>query len=50
MIVADNGISWNLSVAPDKRIKGLEALNKVKGRDFEVIIPTGPNEGPRRNK
>jgi hypothetical protein len=48
MIVADNGISWNLSVAPDKRIKGLEALTKVKGRDFEVIVPTGPNEGPRR--
>ena len=48
MIVADNGISWNISVAPDKRIKGLEALNKVKGRDFEVIVTTGPNEGPRR--
>jgi hypothetical protein len=48
MIVADNGVSWAISVAPDKRIKGLETLNRVKGRDFEVIVPTGPDEGPRK--
>jgi hypothetical protein len=48
MFVADNGGDWRLSVAPDKRIKGLEELRKVKGKDFEVVIPTGPNEGPRK--
>jgi hypothetical protein len=48
MFVADNGGDWRLSVAPDKRIKGLEELRRVKGSDFEVVQPTGPNEGPRR--
>lgn len=47
MLVADNGVSWCLSVAPDARIKGLDELVRIKGRDFEVIVPTGPNEGPR---
>jgi hypothetical protein len=48
MFVADNGGDWRLSVAPDSRIKGLEELKKLKGSDFEVIQPTGPNEGPRK--
>jgi hypothetical protein len=48
MFVADNGGDWRLSVAPDKRIKGLEELRKVKGKDFEVVQPTGLNEGPRK--
>ena len=47
MLVADNGVNWCLSVAPDRRIRGLESLKRVKGRDFEVIIPTGPESGPR---
>ena len=47
MFVADNGGDWRLSVSPDPRIKGLEDLRRVRGRDFEVIQPTGPNEGPR---
>jgi hypothetical protein len=47
MFVADNGGDWRLSVASDKRIKGLDELRKVKGKDFEVVQPTGPNEGPR---
>jgi hypothetical protein len=47
MLVADNGGDWRLSVAPDYRIKGLEDLRRVRGRDFEVIQPTGPSEGPR---
>ena len=50
MFMADNGGDWRLSVAPDKRIKGLEELRKVKGKDFEVVVPTGPNEGPRAKK
>lgn len=50
MLVADNGGEWRLSVAPDSRIKGLDELRKLKGSDFEVIEPTGPNEGPRAKK
>ncbi len=47
MFVADNGGDWRLSVAPDERIKDLDELRRVKGSDFEVIVPTGPTEGPR---
>jgi len=50
MYVADNGGEWRLSVAPDARIKGLDEMRKIKGSDFEVIEPTGPNEGPRAKK
>lgn len=38
MIVADNGLEWCLSIAPDERIPVLhEELRKVKGSDFEVV-------------
>jgi hypothetical protein len=47
MFVADNGGDWRISVAPDQRIRGLDDLRRVKGSDFEVVEPTGPNEGPR---
>jgi hypothetical protein len=47
MFMADNGGDWRISVAPDSRIKGLDELRRVKGHDFEVIEPTGPNDGPR---
>jgi hypothetical protein len=52
MFVADNGIEWAVSIAPDDRIKGLETLDDkaLKGGDFEVIVPTGPEEGPRARK
>jgi hypothetical protein len=50
MIVADNGGDWRISVAPDPRIKGLDDLGRLKASDFEVIVPTGPNEGPRAAK
>jgi hypothetical protein len=40
MFVADNGIDWAISVAPDPRLKNLaEELAKVKGADFEVVQP-----------
>jgi hypothetical protein len=40
MFVADNGIDWAVSVAPDPRIPSLhEELRKVKGSDFEVVQP-----------
>ncbi len=48
MFMADNGGDWRLSVAPDRRLKGLDDLRKLKGSDFEVVQPTGPNEGPRK--
>ena len=47
MFVADNGMNWLISVTPDDRIKGLDDLRRVRGSDFEVIVPTGPAEGPR---
>jgi hypothetical protein len=37
MFVADNGGDWQISVAPDTRMKGLEALRKLKGSDFEAV-------------
>jgi hypothetical protein len=37
MFVADNGADWYMSIAPDRRFKGLETLARVKGSDFEVI-------------
>ena len=39
-LVADNGIEWAVSVAPDPRIPDLhDELRKVKGSDFEVVQP-----------
>jgi len=39
MLVADNGIDWAISVAPDLRIPVLhEELRKIKGADFEVVV------------
>lgn len=37
MFMADNGSDWYMSIAPDRRLKGLETLNKLKGSDFEVV-------------
>jgi hypothetical protein len=38
MFVADNGLDWSLSMAPDPRIPDIhEELRKVKGEDFEVV-------------
>ncbi len=43
MYVADNGIDWAISVAPDRRIGNLaDELRKIKGADFEVVeAPAG---------
>jgi hypothetical protein len=39
MFVADNGIDWAISLAPDERIPSLhEELRRVKGTDFEVVV------------
>jgi hypothetical protein len=38
MFVADNGLDWAVSVAPDERIGNLhEELRKLKGNAFEVV-------------
>ena len=37
MFVADNGAEWRMSIAPDRRLRGLESLQKVRGSDFEVV-------------
>ena len=42
MFVADNGGDWRISVAPDSRIKGVEELKRLKGADFEVVVPSPP--------
>lgn len=40
MFVADNGLEWSLSMAPDPRIPDIhEELRKVKGADFEAVQP-----------
>lgn len=46
MFVADNGGDWRISVAPDARIKGLDDLRRVRGRDFAVVQPD--ERGSRR--
>jgi hypothetical protein len=37
MFMADNGSDWWMSIAPDRRLEGLETLHRVKGSDFEVV-------------
>lgn len=37
MFMADNGSDWLMSIAPDRRLQGLESLARVKGSDFEVV-------------
>jgi hypothetical protein len=47
MFVADNGMDWAVSVAPDPRIKPLAAeLRRIKGSDFEVVQPPPGYEPP----
>lgn len=43
MFVADNGLEWSLSMAPDPRIPNIhEELSKLHGSDFEVVeAPAG---------
>lgn len=48
MFVADNGIDWAISVAPDPRIPVLhEELRKIKGSNFEVVVPPPGYKKPR---
>jgi len=44
MFVADNGIEWAISVAPDMRIPVMhEEMRRVKGEDFGVVEAPKPN-------
>src|SRR5204863_6913684 len=49
VIVADNGNFFSISVCPDDRFAGnaFDHLSTITIDNFEVIITTGPNEGPR---
>jgi hypothetical protein len=48
MFVADNGIEWAISVAPDPRIPSLhEELRGIKGSDFEVVTPPPGYKPPK---
>jgi len=47
MIVTDDGLDWDIDIASDPRITGLDALRKLKVGDFEAIVTTGEHEGPR---
>lgn len=48
MFVADNGIEWAVSVAPDPRIKEMhDELRRVKGSDFEVVTPPPGYKPPK---
>lgn len=48
MFMADNGGNWRISAGADPRLTNLSQLTQFHGSDFEVIVPTGPNEGPRQ--
>jgi hypothetical protein len=38
VFVADNGLEWTISVAPDSRIPLLhEEFSRIKGSEFEVV-------------
>ncbi len=48
MFVADNGLDWTISVAPDPRIPVLhDELRKLKGSDFEVVEAPRGYEPPQ---
>jgi hypothetical protein len=48
MFVADNGIEWAISVAPDPRIPVVhEELRKIKGSSFEVVEPPAGYKPPK---
>jgi hypothetical protein len=48
MFVADNGLEWCLSVAPDERMPEMhEELRRVKGSDFEVVERPNKRAGSR---
>lgn len=49
MIIGDNGRDWDIPVTIDRRVdvEDLRGLQRFTGADLEVIVTTGPEEGPR---
>ncbi|HLY12134.1 MAG TPA: Calx-beta domain-containing protein [Planctomycetota bacterium] len=47
MFMADNGSTWYISTNSDNRLASLNDIQTLVGDDFEVVVTTGPNEGPR---
>lgn len=46
LIVADNGLEWAMSCAPDQRIPMIhEELRMVRGKEFEVVAAPRPKRG-----
>lgn len=50
MFVADNGLDWAISVAPDERIHlDADEFRRIKGADFEVVTAP-PGASSRRSR
>lgn len=47
MFMADNGSTWYISTNSDNRLTNLNDIQTLVGGDFEVVVTTGPHEGPR---
>lgn len=47
MIMADNGSTWYISTNSDSRLTNLNDLQTLRGDEFDVVVTTGPNQGPR---
>jgi hypothetical protein len=51
MLVADNGLDWAISVAPDPRIPLMhEEFRRIKGAAFEVVEPPRGGDGPATSR
>ena len=51
MFVADNGLDWAISIAPDPRIPVLhEELRQVPGSAFEVVVSPAGGRGTGRSR
>src|SRR5882672_3911143 len=47
MIMADNGSTWYISTNSDSRLTNLTDIQTLHGDEFDVVVTTGPHQGPR---